>query len=360
MPAFSVTSALPSIMNGGKDFSEWSRRDDFLYQTLRTPVEAILGRDGIGLPDCAIAESKFEKGEDISGRMLSLMPRLGEIQRDGTPDIEFAAVGLLARSQQAAGHAQDARRTLESLRERDMEQGQTRFLPNIDAMLCRLDLFTGDREAADLWYREKAPRDLLNINIMKRYQYFTQAMVELAQGRPETALLTLAPVEPYCVACRRHLDCIHLGIIRAIAQYRQKNEEWRTSLTEALKRAAELGFTRPISIYGAAVLPLLENMDWQGEAAWMRRVLAATRLQAAHYPFFLQPPLPQGEAMTATELQVLRLLCADKSNAEIGEILDIKLPTVKTHVSHILTKLNVSRRSEAKTAARRLWLVEGE
>ena len=39
-------------------------------------------------------------------------------------------------------------------------------------------------------------------------------------------------------------------------------------------------------------------------------------------------------------------------------LLDIKLPTVKTHVSHILTKLNVSRRSEAKTAARRLWLVE--
>jgi LuxR family maltose regulon positive regulatory protein len=62
--------------------------------------------------------------------------------------------------------------------------------------------------------------------------------------------------------------------------------------------------------------------------------------------------------MTATELQVLRLMCADKSNAEIGRILDIKLPTVKTHVSHILTKLNVSRRSEAKTAARRLWLVE--
>ena len=51
-------------------------------------------------------------------------------------------------------------------------------------------------------------------------------------------------------------------------------------------------------------------------------------------------------------------MCADKSNAEIGRILDIKLPTVKTHVSHILTKLNVSRRSEAKTAARRLWLIE--
>lgn len=54
---------------------------------------------------------------------------------------------------------------------------------------------------------------------------------------------------------------------------------------------------------------------------------------------------------------MLSLLCADKSNAEIGEIMDIKLTTVKTHVSHILDKLGVSRRSEAKTAAQKLRLV---
>ena len=72
----------------------------------------------------------------------------------------------------------------------------------------------------------------------------------------------------------------------------------------------------------------------------------------------LQPRLGAAATLTATELQVLKLLCADKSNAEIGEIMDIKLPTVKTHVSHILTKLGVSRRSEAKTVARKLRLVE--
>ena len=57
---------------------------------------------------------------------------------------------------------------------------------------------------------------------------------------------------------------------------------------------------------------------------------------------------------------MLHLLCADKSNAEIGKVLDIKLPTVKTHVSHILDKLGVSRRSEAKTTAKKLWLVSGD
>ena len=357
LPAFSVTSALPSIMNGGKDFSEWSRRDDRLYQTIRVPVEAILGRDGVGLPDCAIAESKFEKGEDITARMLALMPRLGEIQRDGTPDIEFAAVGLLARSQLAAGHSQDARRTLESLRQRFAEGGQSRFLPNIDAMLCRVDLRTGDTDAVDSWYREKAPRDPLS-NIMKRYQYFTQAMAELAQGRPQAALLTLAPLEPYCIACQRKMDHTTLLLLRAVAQYRLKDEAWRQSLTDALRIAARLGFIRPVSCYGAALLPLLQALPSPEEESWYRQVVAFARVQAARYPYFLVPPLPPGEEMTATELQVLRLMCADKSNAEIGRILDIKLPTVKTHVSHILTKLNVSRRSEAKTAARRLWLVE--
>ena len=358
LPAFSVTSALPSIMNGGKDFSEWSRRDDLLYQTIRVPVEAILGRDGVGLPDCAVAESKFEKGEDITARMLSLMSRLGEIQRDGTPDIEFAAVGLLARSQLAAGHSQDARRTLESLRQRFAEGGQSRFLPNIDAMLCRVDLRTGDTDAVDIWYREKAPRNPLSINIMKRYQYFTQAMAELSQGRPEAALLTLAPLEPYCITCQRKMDHTTLLLLRAVAQYRLKDEAWRQSLTDALRIAAGLGFIRPVSCCGAALLPLLQALPSPEEESWYRQVVAFARVQAARYPYFLVPPLPPGEEMTAAELQVLRLLCADKSNAEIGRILDIKLPTVKTHVSHILTKLNVSRRSEAKTAARRLWLVE--
>ena len=67
-----------------------------------------------------------------------------------------------------------------------------------------------------------------------------------------------------------------------------------------------------------------------------------------------------GETLTATEKQVLRLLCADKSNAEIGEILGIKLATVKTHVSHVLSKLGVSRRSEAKIAAKKLRLIPDE
>ncbi len=357
LPSFSVTSALPSLMNGGKDFSEWSEKDDLLYKTMRIPVEAILGRDGVGLADCAIAESRFEKGENISDRMLSLIPKVNEIRQRGTPDMEFAVGGLLARSQLASGQSADARHTMVSLRAQFAERGLTRFLPNMDAMLCRMDLLNGELDSADAWYHEKAPRDPMHINVMKRYQYLTQAMVELADGRPDAARLTLAPLEAYVKNCARYIDSVHLHVLTAIALYRQKDDAWRDRLTQALETAAAYRFIRTISVYGTAVLPLLEELERVGSAKWHKQLMSEVRTQAAYYPNFLQPRLALSDTLTPMELQILHLVCADKSNAEIAEIMNIKLSTVKTHVSHILTKLDVKRRSEAKTAARKLRLV---
>ena len=357
LPSFSVTSALPSIMNGGKDFSPWSKKDDLLYRTMRIPVEAVLGRDGVGLADCAIAESKFEKGEDISPRMLPLVQRMNDIRRGGTPDIEFAANGLLARSLLAGGQSADARKTIADLHRQFEERELTRFLPNMDAMLCRIALHTGDLDEADVWYRVKAPREPMHINILKRYQYFTQAMVELANGKPDSALLTLTPMEPYCTACMRYIDTIHLKVLTAIALYQKRDEAWREPLAAALALAEEYRFIRTVSVYGAAVLPLLDALEWSGNAKWHKRLMADVRAQAAIYPRFLQPRLSMSEALTAAEMQVLRLICADKSNAEIGEILSIRVSTVKSHVSSVLSKLGVNRRSEARTAAKKLWLI---
>ena len=358
LPPFSVTSTLPSIMNGGKDFSPWSKIDDLLYQTMRIPVEAVLGKDGVGLADCAIAESKFEKGEDISGRILLLVSQLGEVQKKGTPDIEFAIVGLLARSQIALGRAEDALRTVQMIRERFEENGHTRFFHNIDAVLCRIWLHMDDLERVQVWYREKAPKDPLHLNVLKRYQYLTQAMAELALGMPDAALLTLAPLESYCRECSRYIDGIHINVLEAIALYRKKDSLWKEKLNSALDTAQEFGFIRTISVYGAAVLSLLEQTEYKNDDEWFARLIKDVRVEASFYPDFLQPHLSMENELTATELQILRLICADKSNAQIGQIMDIKLPTVKTHVSHILTKLDVSRRSEAKTAAKRLWLIQ--
>ncbi len=357
LPSFSVTSTLPSIMNGGKDFCEWSKKDDLLYAAMQMPLKTVLGRDGVGLLDCGICESKFEKGEDVSKRLLTLMSRLDEIQARGTPDIEFAVVVLLARVQVSQGKARAALESIESLRAKFLETGQTRFLPNIDAMLCRIRLRLGDIEAVRDWLHTTAPKNDVRLWVMWRYQYLTRAMVQITEGEYQEALLILSRLMPYCEHCRRIMDGIYIRILSAICLERLGDEQWKAKLCSALDSCHEFRFIWPVAQYGIAVLPLLSECGWKGDPEFIAELISATRAQAVEYPRFLKMHAQPIEPLSAAETQVLKLLCENLSNQEIGEILGIKLPTVKTHVSRILQKLGVSRRSEAKDAAEKLRLI---
>ena len=57
------------------------------------------------------------------------------------------------------------------------------------------------------------------------------------------------------------------------------------------------------------------------------------------------------ENLTPRERQVLSLIVAGKSNREIGELLNIKEVSVKAHVTLILSRLQVSDRTQAVVAA---------
>jgi DNA-binding NarL/FixJ family response regulator len=58
-------------------------------------------------------------------------------------------------------------------------------------------------------------------------------------------------------------------------------------------------------------------------------------------------PQPLHETLTARELDVLRLIASGMSNRGIADELFITEKTVKTHVSHILAKLEVADRTQA-------------
>lgn len=61
--------------------------------------------------------------------------------------------------------------------------------------------------------------------------------------------------------------------------------------------------------------------------------------------------------MTPREMDVLRLLVHGQSNKEIARTLQLVEETVKSHVSHILSKLAVQSRTQAALAAIQLGLV---
>lgn len=65
---------------------------------------------------------------------------------------------------------------------------------------------------------------------------------------------------------------------------------------------------------------------------------------------------PGGDALTAREVEVLRLVANGSSNAAIADSLGISVHTVKRHVANVLQKLRVSSRAEAGAVARKMHI----
>jgi DNA-binding NarL/FixJ family response regulator len=63
------------------------------------------------------------------------------------------------------------------------------------------------------------------------------------------------------------------------------------------------------------------------------------------------------ESLTGRETEVLRALATGLTNREIGRTLNIGERTVKTHVSHLLSKLGLQSRTQAALYAVRIGLV---
>jgi DNA-binding NarL/FixJ family response regulator len=87
---------------------------------------------------------------------------------------------------------------------------------------------------------------------------------------------------------------------------------------------------------------------------------SVTRRLIAHFTGRARAPSKAGrrlEELTEREQEVLSLVAQGLSNAELAETLHVSLPTAKTHVSRILTKLGARDRTQLVILAYELGLV---
>ena len=90
---------------------------------------------------------------------------------------------------------------------------------------------------------------------------------------------------------------------------------------------------------------------------FLESLISALNAEATGAPGPTRPSDVLVDPLTTRELQVLGLLVGGLQLADIGAELYVSRNTVKSHASHIYTKLGVSGRSQAIDAARRLGLI---
>ncbi|WP_418748205.1 LuxR C-terminal-related transcriptional regulator [Frisingicoccus sp.] len=361
LPEFSVTSNLPSTMNGGKDFCHWSKYDRELAASVGKLVQRILGRYGKGLVNAALGESLYEKGGDTY-EVLTLLSRAEmETMSGGMPEVAFAALGVRTRLHLLNGNLETAKLQIDSFEKRCRTEHIPQLLPNIEAVKCRLALYEGDKAAVERWLKD-APDENQEFFILERYRYLTKVRCYLAKGDYLEAMALLEKVRYYAEICHRTYIHMEIGILTAIARQRQ-GMPWQEEFIETLQKLSEYQFLRLLSEEGAAVNELLRHIKKDGlsndgiDSGWLERVSRETDDMAVRYPMYLKRQSVSTLNFTENALAILRLQAEGMSAPQIAERLGLKPENVRYHIKENYRKLGVSGKVDAVLSARSLNLL---
>jgi LuxR family transcriptional regulator, maltose regulon positive regulatory protein len=200
--------------------------------------------------------------------------------------------------------------------------------------------------------------------------YLAWAQIQIALGNPQPALEYLQRQFDRAATNGLKNRVIELSVLQALG-WRAEDDRPRvwSALEHALSAALPEAYIHTFNI-GPSLTQLLCEADLPVEAdqrgifkEYIDRILAAKGMPEAlglgrEGSAARSAQTPYGESLSERELEVLRLIAQGATNHEIAEQLVITVGTVKSHINHILGKLNSHNRTEAVARARGLGLLE--
>ena len=356
LPEFSVTSNLPSMMNGGKDFCEWSKSDVQLARSIGKVVSFVLGKYGKGLVNLALAESFFEKGADRY-EVAALLAN-GRMQADSGGKLEqvFVADGLMAWQSVFDGKLTFAKDRLESFYKKAEAEREEKLIPNIETFLVRLELYSGNIAVALRWM-ESAPDENVEFISIYRFHYLTKVRIYLCTGKYELAVDLLQKLLYYAEVMKRTFVRMECELLLAITQQRMGYDGWDETLQRCLDEAQEYHFVRLVTREAGAAYKLLKMTAWKPQdKTFYKELLEEAGRMEKLYPAYLKTGAKE-VVLGENALAILKLQAEGFSVAQIAKRLHIQEGTVKYHSSQTYQKLGVKDKSGAVAEAYRRGLI---
>ncbi|WP_312388581.1 LuxR C-terminal-related transcriptional regulator [Pseudomonas sp.] len=233
------------------------------------------------------------------------------------------------------------------------------YLAMITLVKCELWLAQGRTDLAESWllrlaqtYGGEQPAAAPEFHpLLPLHIELQQALLERVQGRSAQAVERLQRLVERGQASGGQLLAAS-ALCQLIALHlAEGREQSAASLLPQALLAAE----------GGALQAFQRLLDEQ--PLWLREQLSTRPASSVQLDLLARLPQPQvvasgtGEALSGRELAVLELIAQGCSNQQISERLFISLHTVKTHASHINSKLGVERRTQAVAKAKALGLL---
>ena len=183
-----------------------------------------------------------------------------------------------------------------------------------------------------------------------------RAVICLAEGDPAGALSALADVLDGTAPVIGYVTVVEAQLLAALAHRALGDQRAANQATErALGLAEPDRLVLPFAMTGAGELLEALPRHETAHAALVADILDV--LHGASLTANDQSSPPQTEALSPSELRVLRYLPTNLSRPEIAGELSVSVNTVNTHVRNIYAKLQARDRSSAVQRARELRLL---
>ena len=358
MPKVSMTSNLPSLMNGGKDFCDWSKRDKELAKSIGKILEFVFKKNGGGLVDLALAESFFEKGEEDYEilRHVSKVQFITESQNNFQH--YYVAIALQAKIHVLNGHIDDAKELINGFIMKMKEQKLDKLVCSAECFMCMLEMYCDNKEAISEWMNKEAPDENVEFYIMERFRYMMKIHIYLMNGKMQQAFMLISRLMIYADLCDRKYVRMQCELMMAIWEYRQGDESWTDTFSGVLEKVEEYHFIRIVSLEGAAVIKLLKAKKWEfKDPEFGRALISETEKMAKLYPSYMSSQTEIRENFSENALSILRLQAIGKSVEEIAAELGVSANTVKYHAKENYRKLGVNGKTAAVEEARKRGLI---
>lgn len=359
LPDFSVTSNLPSQMNGGKDFCEWSKNDKEIASTIGKLASIALGRYGKALVNLSLAESYFEKGGDSFD--ISTLLVTGRMQAESVNNVEqiFVADGILARLYLVEDKHSLAIEVIENYLELCKRENKTKIIPNVEAFLARLKLYTGDALLANEWFDNNDAVDDSFVTT-ERFIYLTKVRVYIINGKYKEAENLLQKMLYYSEVMNRTMIKIESLLLMAIVRLRSGEDDYDDFFCRCLDLASEYNFVRIISEEAGLAKQLLNRTKWTADTTqnekFLNKVKSETERIARYYPAYLKE---NSNVISFSEnaIAILRLQAEGYSINDIAKQLGLTVENVKYHSSQTYKKLDVKGKAGAVAEAKRRGII---
>ncbi|MBZ0297040.1 MAG: LuxR C-terminal-related transcriptional regulator [Anaerolineae bacterium] len=292
-----------------------------------------------------LAQVHYERNQIVEAEAL-LREAISLARRGNIPDILWSAFVSLANVMLARNDIEEAEASIAQAWGFARGFQSPMMIGIIAAAEARLKLRSNQVGAAVEWAEQYAQAEPASYH--QDFENLTMARVWLAQDDYSRALSLLSTIVAEADAADRYGSVMNAEILRAAAYQRAGNG---TAALEAIEHvlvpARAQGIVRPLLDEGPFMLNLLRDAIQQDVVADYAAYLLdiATSMERSQHP---------ADLLTEREIEVLRHIATGASNNDIADVLVLSLGTVKSHIHHIMNKLDAQNRTEAVNRARSL------